>query len=123
NVVRKTMDPTHRELWCLVPYVEGELQFLKPVPTVVLTPIIIKLLSKVQKHNDVDIDFSFKEDSFFAVLLDHSKGNMLGFVKVEKKLFEFVRERLMAWMPINLDDERRARDIMEECIQVCSNIS
>lgn len=120
DIERKTQDPTHRELWFIVPPDKDEQSILKPVPVAVFTPAIIKLINEHLTLNDVDIDFSINDQRLLLRLFDHGQDKVKATTTVPNALLCSLKERLQTWVPRETDSEN-GRRVMEAYVQLCKN--
>lgn len=73
--VRKSKDPTHKEMWFLMwsDDPEGYSSPLFPLPTVVMTPLIIKALDMTQNMVDADVNIDIVGNKVIAYVMQHDQ--------------------------------------------------
>lgn len=94
NTLRKGLDPTHKEFWCIIPEAE-RINFISPIPIVVFVPVILKLLSKVSAKNDFDFKFLKNPVQNFLEAYRHESRAPLGRIEIPKEIFDTLQEEFL----------------------------
>jgi len=98
-------DPTHKDLWFLAWNKEFcQPNFpLKPLPMVILTPLLVDTIEKNSNFNDVDINVEFNKEEILTSIVEHGKKEPMDHhVSIPTKIVDEIKKKTMAWEPNNL---------------------
>lgn len=98
-------DPTHKDLWFLAwnkEYCQPNFP-LKPLPMVILTPLLVDTIEKNSNFNDVDLNVEFNKEEILTSIVEHGKKEAIGHhVSIPTKTVDEIKKKTMAWGPSNL---------------------
>ncbi|MFA6263599.1 MAG: hypothetical protein WCW33_03465 [Candidatus Babeliales bacterium] len=102
-LARKSKDPTHKEMWFLMWNAdpEGYDSPLFPLPTVVMTPLIVKALDATSDIADADVDVDVTEKHVVAYVAQHNQEAVKGKWEIDKSVLTNLQNQTMALKPTN----------------------
>ena len=99
--VRKSKDPTHKEMWFLMwsEDPEGYPSPLFPLPTVVMTPLIIKALDTTQNIVDADVNIDIVGNKVIAYVMQHDQNDVRGARELDASILTSLQQQTMKLKP------------------------
>lgn len=95
-------DPNHRALWFVGfdRHQNPEKQsFILPLPTSVVMPAIIALISRQQMFDDVDVNIVSQDKLIKFFLTKHEDSKVVESISIHKALFDEIKEKIILWVP------------------------
>jgi len=105
---RKSKDPTHKELWFFCwdgmqddkNSEEKYTTFLAHLPTFVLTPLYLAVLStRDKKKNDMDINTVIRNKKLIAIAMEHDHEKELSSVSISEHTLALIKQKTKTWKP------------------------
>jgi len=117
NFSKNVNAPTHKELWFFDWRDETSQQslFMKPLPTVVLTPILIKLIEQTKNATDVDINIQANSKKLTAFLMDHDKQTIRNKKEISTEIITNLKKQVSKWKPENFTQSTELKVINKHC--------
>jgi hypothetical protein len=102
-LTRKSKDPTHKEMWFLMwgKDPEGYDSPLFPLPTVVVTSLIVKALDTVSNIADADVDIDVTENRVVAYVTPHNQEFIKGKWEIDKSILVNLQNQVTELKPTN----------------------
>lgn len=120
DTARKSQDPTHKELWFIVPNDGSVFNFLRPIPTVVFYPII-RYLQSTTNIKDGSLIITKNEDHCSFKVID-SNQEVYESINIDIKMLEGLQEKFVPWInPRN--GANVMKGIMNQLITINRNLS
>jgi hypothetical protein len=99
-------DPGHKELWALswakAEYSNNSLQsFLSPLPTIVVMPLILTMLTKHPSLLDVDFNLTPTNNKIGLFVTKHNDETVLDSSTIETSFLENIKQKITSWEPQN----------------------
>jgi hypothetical protein len=100
-LARKSKDPTHKEMWFLMwgKDPEGFDSPLFPLPSVVVTPLIIKALDATRSITDADVNVDVTDDRVVAYIAPHNQEVIKGKLDFDKSVLVSLQKKVMELKP------------------------
>lgn len=100
----ESKDPTHKDLWFLAWNKEFcQPNFpLKPLPMVLLTPLLIDVIEKNSTLNDIDLNIHFGKKKIEAFAIEREKKEVKGHSSISVNIIDEIRKKTLSWKPDNL---------------------
>ncbi len=99
--VKGSKDPTHKELWFMMWADEQHAytSFLHPLPTVIMTPLIVNALKKAPELNDVDVNINATETKVTVYIAPHDQTIVRSSATIPRAVIEHIQDRIKVWQP------------------------
>ncbi len=99
-------DPNHKELWFVDWKQENKEQAhsLSPLPTVILTPLLVKLLNTKSSCNDVDLNITHDDDNLHVELYKHNSIKQENHTDFPLTTINMIKEKFKPWKPENTSE-------------------
>lgn len=120
---RKIADPTHKELWFIVPNEsETKFNFLRPIPLVCMYPILRAMRNNTRYVGDLDFEITRNDESLIISLTDKSGNPVVDSEKVSWSAFRDLQEQLEKWLHPK-ENTKIIRGIMNKLISLHRKIN
>lgn len=115
---RLSADPTHKELW-FISWPDDRVQdfWLAPLPIVVLTPILLKLLESFNHVHDVDINIQETHESVKFQIADHQHTIIRKEQKISKSLIDMIKIKVNEWKPVSKTQKEEFNAVYKHVIE------
>ncbi|MFA5306430.1 MAG: hypothetical protein WC365_03190 [Candidatus Babeliales bacterium] len=99
--VRKSKDPTHKEMWFLMwsEDPEGYSSPLFPLPAVVMTPLIVKALEETKNLVDADVNIDIVGNNVVAYVMQHDQDDVKGTCELDASVLTLLQQQTMKLKP------------------------
>jgi len=99
-VIRKSKDPTHKELWCMTWKEDQKNFFLSPFPVMVLTPLLTTAAYHSHRINDIDITLQAVKDGIQLSTFPYAtKQKPIFSTTIKQSLITSLLEKIKPWHP------------------------
>ncbi|MCF7799387.1 hypothetical protein K9M16_00085 [Candidatus Babeliales bacterium] len=117
---KKHPDPTHRELWFTT---WNQDTIIAPLPIVVFTPILLKLINDITDKNqikDFDINLKYTKKNLKFYISKHDDSKVLNKKDIPKHVIEKLKANVEKWRPKE-NFLLKEFEITNKCIQSVKN--